>query len=191
MIAAISLMRRQEDGDLNRFRRHWLDVHGPLVCAFPALRRYVQCHVIASPAMNHPARSLRIDGFPILFFDNDTDRLTAHHSAEMAACNIDSRLFVGAVSRVITDVAGELRAGAGRFSVIELWPPGTSAPPRPAQYHVREQGRAPASVIPHLPVEVGHATQAWFESLVDLEASVAAAGETPAARFVVEEHWLR
>ena len=52
MIAVISLMRRRDAIDLTRFRRHWLDVHGPLVCAFPGLRRYVQCHVIDSLAAN-------------------------------------------------------------------------------------------------------------------------------------------
>ena len=36
MIAAISLMRRRDDVTLAAFRRHWLDVHGPLVCRFPA-----------------------------------------------------------------------------------------------------------------------------------------------------------
>src|SRR5271156_1536736 len=122
MIAAISLMRRQDGDDLNRFRRHWLDVHGPLVCAFPGLRRYVQCHVIDSLAANEAGLMMRIDGFPILYFDNDTDRSLAHGSPEMAACNVDSRLFVGAVSRVIADVAGDLRSDGGRFSLIEIWP---------------------------------------------------------------------
>ena len=93
MIAAISLMRRQEPVSLARFRRHWLDVHGPLVCAFAGLYRYVQCHVIESPAMNDLARSMRIDGFPILFFANDADRAKAQGSPEMAVCNVDSRLF--------------------------------------------------------------------------------------------------
>ena len=37
-IAAISLMRRQDRNDLKRYRLHWLDVHGPLECAFPGLR---------------------------------------------------------------------------------------------------------------------------------------------------------
>ena len=40
MIAAISLMRRQDQVSLGRFPRHWLDVHGPLVCAFAGLRAY-------------------------------------------------------------------------------------------------------------------------------------------------------
>lgn len=189
MIASISLMRRQDNADLAHFRRHWLDVHGPLVCAFPKLRRYVQCHVIDSPLTNDAARAMRIDGFPILFFDNDTDRMEAHHSPEMAACNVDSRLFVGAVSRVISDCSGALRTGPGRFSLIEIWPAGANqGAARPMQYVVREQGRAPNSVIPHLPVEVGQMAQTWFNSLVDLETQGGADAEP--ARFVVEEHWL-
>jgi uncharacterized protein (TIGR02118 family) len=112
MIAAISLMRRLDGVSLGRFRRHGLDVHGPLVCAFPALRRYVQCHAIESPATNERARRMGIQGFPILFFDDDADRLRAHHSPEMAACNVDSRLFIGAVARVITEAQSGAHSGA-------------------------------------------------------------------------------
>ncbi len=190
MIAAISLMRRQDAIGLARFRRHWLDVHGPLVCGFPGLRRYVQCHVIASSAMSEAARAMRIDGFPILYFDSDEDRIRAHHSPEMAACNINSRQFVGAVSRVITDVMGDLRSNAGRFSLIEIWPEGASPVPCPVHYGVREQGAAPNSVIPHLPVTAGAVTQSWYDSLVDLECAADSLDNSRTARFVVEEHWL-
>jgi uncharacterized protein (TIGR02118 family) len=190
MIAAISLMRRQNSKSLTHFRRHWIDIHGPLVCRFPGLRRYVQCHVIASPAMNETARSMQIDGFPILYFDSDQDRISAHHSQEMAACNIDSRQFVGAVSRVIADVSGDLRSNAGRFSLIEIWPKDSSPEPRPVHYRVREQGAAPNSVIPHLPVTAGAVTQTWYDSLADLECAGDTLDDSRSARFVVEEHWL-
>jgi uncharacterized protein (TIGR02118 family) len=190
MIAAISLMRRQNSKSLTQFRRHWLDIHGPLVCGFPGLRRYVQCHPVASAAMNETARSMRIDGFPILYFDNDEDRIRAHHSPEMAACNVDSRQFVGAVSRVIAGVSGDLRSNAGRFSLIEIWPEDLSPDPRPVHYRVRDQGAAPNSVIPHLPVTAGAVTQAWYDSLVDLECAADTLDDSRAARFVVEEHWL-
>ena len=46
---------------------------------------------------------MRIDGFPILWFDNDADGHRAHLSPEMAACNVDSRAFIGSVSRVICE----------------------------------------------------------------------------------------
>jgi uncharacterized protein (TIGR02118 family) len=190
MIAAISLMRRQDAVDITKFRRHWLDVHGPLVCAFPGLLCYVQCHVIDSLAANEAGLSMRVDGFPILYFDNDTDRLRAHGSPEMAACNIDSRLFIGAVSRVIADVSGDLRSNHGRFSLIEIWPEGISPASRPTHYTLREQGAAPNSTIAHLPVTVGAMTQTWYDSLVDLECAADALGDTASARFAVEEHWL-
>jgi uncharacterized protein (TIGR02118 family) len=188
VIAAISLMRRLESVGLADFRRHWLDVHGPLVQSFAGLRRYVQCHVIDNPATNAAARALGIDGFPILFFDNDEDRKLAHRSPAMAACNVDSREFIGAVSRVMTTPVEVVPGEGGRLSAIVL------AADFPAvkvsgltRFDVLSQGPAPASTIPHLPVTVPGVFHARFDSLVELEAAMAGI-EAPV--FVVEEHWL-
>jgi uncharacterized protein (TIGR02118 family) len=206
MIAAISLMRQRDDVTLATFRRHWLDVHGPLVCAFPALRCYVQHHVVASSAMNAQARDMRIDGFPILWFDNDADRLRAHHSPEMAACNVDSRQFIGAVSRVICEPQVVQRADDAARMRLMLLLPGETADDGALQrlgerartlsrlaglvlYRVLEQGRAPNSTIPHLPVSVAGIAELAFLSLVDLECAMAGV-ELGAAQFVVEEHRL-
>ncbi len=207
MIAAISLMRRRDDVTLTAFRRHWLDVHGPLVCAFPALRHYVQDHVIASPAMNERARQMHIDGFPILWFDNDQDRLRAHHSPEMAACNIDSREFIGAVSRVIceTHIVVPQATDAGRVKLIVLVPGDhhddaaldcfadrARGLPRIVGlvlYRVLEQGAAPNSTITHLPVAIAGLAELAFPSLVDLECALMGM-DTEVAGFVVEEHRL-
>jgi len=192
MIAAISLMRRREDVPLADFRRHWLDVHGPLVCKFAGLRHYVQDHVIESPAKNAAARAMRIDGFPILLFDTDADRQRAHGSPEMAACNIDSRSFIGAVSRVICeqDVIVPTPADCGPIRLIVLT---ANAPTLPGlrgltMYRVLQQGPAPNSTIPHLPVSVAGIAVLSFASLVDLECAVAA--DERAAHFVAEEHRL-
>ena len=207
MIAAISLMRRRAEVDLHRFRRHWLDVHGPLVCQFPALRHYVQLHVLDSPATNATARALDIDGFPILQFDNDADRQLAHGSAPMAACNEDSRLFIGAVARVITEQIDVLPPAEtrGRMRMVVLYPEAFAADavdrhlvglrqlPRVQglrRYRVRQQGRAPASVIPHLAANVAAVAQVWFDSLVALEAAAAACGDPAVAVFAAEEHRL-
>lgn len=202
MIAAISLMRKRDDVTLAAFRRHWLDVHGPLVCRFPALRHYVQDHVIESPACNAAARALRIDGFPILTFDDDAARLRAHESPEMAACNIDSRQFIGAVSRVICEprVMVPMAAQASRIRLIALLPgeavegvleryadlPGLRGM---VLYRVLQQGRAPNSTIPHLDVTVGGLVDCAFASLVDLECALTTE-DAAVARFVVEEHPL-
>jgi uncharacterized protein (TIGR02118 family) len=207
MIAAISLMQRRSDLSLAAFRRHWLDVHGPLVCRFPGLRRYVQDHVIASPAVNAKAHDTCIDGFPILWFDDDTDRLRAHQSPEMAACNADSRSFIGAVSRVICDPHIVLRQAndAGRIKLIAVLPGGTAddaaleryasrvrSLPRVAGivlYRVLQQGPAPNSTIAHLPVSTAGVAELSFASLVDLECALADY-DGDAAHFVVEEHHL-
>jgi uncharacterized protein (TIGR02118 family) len=207
MIAAISLMRQRDDVTLATFRRHWLDVHGPLVCAFPGLRRYVQLHVIASPAMNLLARDMQIEGFPILFFDNDEDRLRAHRSPEMAACNIDSRSFIGAVSRVICEpqiVLPTLHSARMKLIVLLRGPSADEAAlkhcgrwarglPRLkglTLYGVLQQGAAPNSTIPHLPVHVAGIAELAFDSLVDLECTAADHDDKSAAYFVVEEHRL-
>jgi uncharacterized protein (TIGR02118 family) len=207
VIAAISLMRQRDDITLTAFRRHWLDVHGPLVCAFPALRHYTQLHVITSPAMNERACQMRIDGFPILWFDHDEDRQRAHHSPQMAACNVDSRAFIGAVSRVICEPYSVMpqRANAGRKRLIALLP-GERADdaaldrfadwacelPRLAGltlFRVLQQGAAPNSTIPHIAVSAAGAAELAFPSLVDLESALVGT-ETGAAHFVVEEHRL-
>jgi len=198
VIAAISLMRRQDAVPLAQFRRHWLEVHGPLVCTFAGLSRYMQCHVIDSPLTTPDARALRIDGFPILFFANDADRRLAQGSPAMDACNIDSRLFVGAVSRVSAEGADIVprAAPASRISLLLLDPPDvatlTDAPRLRGltNYRVRGQGAAPNSTVAHLPVTVAGLAQAWFDSVVDMEEAAATWTRKARALFAVEEHWL-
>jgi len=206
MIAAISLMRQRDDVTLAQFRRHWLDVHGPLVCAFPRLRHYTQLHVIASPAMSLLARDMRIEGFPILWFDNDGDRLQAHESPEMAACNIDSRSFIGAVSRVICEpLVVQAPPASARMKLMVLLPGPTADDVALKQcalwaeklprlsgltlYSVLRQGAAPNSIIAHLPVHVAGLVELTFASLVDLECALAHA-PADTAHFVAEEHRL-
>ncbi len=207
MISAISLMRRRADVPLSEFRRHWLDVHGPLVCMFPALRHYVQCHVLASPATNALAQSMGIDGFPVLTFSNDADRARAHRSAAMAACNEDSKLFIGAVARIMAepDDTVAVNEPAGRARLIVLYPAG-SEPTRVAwhvdhlrgvprlrglrYYTVLQQGRAPDSVIPYLRVSAAAMAQVWFDSLVDLECAAVGIDTPGIASFACEEHRL-
>jgi EthD domain len=205
MITAISLMRRRDDVPLSAFRRHWLDVHGPLVCMFPALRHYVQCHVLASPATNATARSMRIDGFPVLTFANDEDRARAHGSAAMAACNEDSKLFIGAVARIMAepDDVVTVNEHAGRATLIVLYAEGADlrsvarhvdqlrAMPRLRglrHYTVLQQGKAPNSVIPHLQLNAAAMAQIWFDSLVDLECAAVEVDAPGIASFACEEH---
>lgn len=208
MIAAISMIRRLDGITLGGFRRHWLDVHGPLVCTFDGLQSYMQCHVIDSPAMNHRAREARIDGFPILFFDNHAERAKTKGSPALTALDVDSTLFIGAVARIAANVEMVVpeAPSPGRVSALLIYPhpieadtvtadadriaalPGIQALVR---YHVRGQGAAVNSTVPHLPIPVGAVLQARFASLVDLECAMESWDPIHAARFVVEEHRLR
>src|SRR6516165_65855 len=105
-------MRRRDDIDLAAFQQHWLDPHGPLTAKLPGCRHYVQNHVLDSAGTNTLARSLRIDGIPQLAFASPEDRVAAHGSAELKACDKDSEQFIGAVSRVMTEVDGEVALDA-------------------------------------------------------------------------------
>lgn len=45
-VKLIFQLKRRFGVALPEFRRYWLDVHGPIVCKLPGLRRYVQCHTV-------------------------------------------------------------------------------------------------------------------------------------------------
>jgi uncharacterized protein (TIGR02118 family) len=170
MIGAISLMRRRDDIDAVRFRRHWLDIHGPLVCRMPGLRSYAQSHVVA--ALTPAAHAMAIDGFAELAFDSVAARAAAYGSAELAACDRDSPGFIGAVSRLITDAAIMIPRpdSADLAKLVILFPPGVPADrailersgPRGLIWHqVLEQGRAPNSSVPELPCPVVALAEMW------------------------------
>jgi hypothetical protein len=56
-------------------------------------------------------------------------------------------------------------------------------------YRLLQQGPAPNSTIPHLPVSTAGLAELAFASLVDLECALVG-DDTDAAHFVVEEHHL-
>ena len=103
MIAAVSLMRRRPDLTVAQFRRHWLDPHGVLTAGLPGARFYVQHHPVPSSATNALAHRLGIDGVPQLWFDDAAARRSAYTSRRIAECNVDSELFVGEVTRLVTE----------------------------------------------------------------------------------------
>lgn len=214
MIAAMSLIRRLDGITPGRFRRHWLDVHGPMVATFDGLRSYIQCHPVDSPAMNARGRALRIDGIPILYFDNHAERARTRGSPALAACDVDSRLFIGAVARIASNVETIVPEGPpgdlpprepAPFSTLLLYPDAVDADQVAAdaatltglpglralaRHHVRGQGAAVDSTVRHLAIPVGAVLHARFASLVDLECAMEDWDPAHAARLVVEEHRL-
>lgn len=97
MIVRIGFLRRRDDLDVESFRRHWLEVHGPLAARIPTLRRYEQQHIIDSPQIGvFPRRGpYALDGFAQLWFD-DAASMQQGMAAEVSAASAqDSKLFIG------------------------------------------------------------------------------------------------
>jgi len=212
MIVSHSLMRRRPDLDKGEFEKHWLEPHGPLTARLPGCRRYVQNHIRDVPGTNALARTLQVDGIPQLWFDTPEDRVAAHGSPELKACDLDSRLFVGAVSRVITEVKGTAREGpSGSVKQILLFtrlgrPFGESGAALASRhaatldalegvlaridYDVVQQGPAPGSTVPNLGVDVDAIVDIWLDSLAVSEriAAALARAAPEVATFVVIVH---
>ena len=117
---------RCDQPDAAARRRHAGEIPPPLAgrarsagvrVSRPAALRAGPCYRVAGD--ERAGARMRIDGFPILWFDNDADRQRAHRSPEMAECNVDSRLFIGAVSRVMCEPR-RCRAPADDAARIEV-----------------------------------------------------------------------
>jgi uncharacterized protein (TIGR02118 family) len=190
VIVANSLIRRRDDIDLDTFRKHWLDPHGPLTAKLPRCLHYVQNHVLDAPGTNALARTLRIDGIPQLAFATPEHRVAAHGSAELAACDRDSEQFIGAVSRVITAVDDgavfDATDGAIKQMLLFVAPRASSQPAdqilrelhgvrRVVRHQILQQTHAPGSRVPNLDVAA--------TGLVDLWLADSAAAEHNAARL--------
>jgi uncharacterized protein (TIGR02118 family) len=204
VIVSNSLMRRRDDIDLATFQQHWLDPHGPLTAKLPGCRHYVQNHILEGVGTNAYARKLRIDGIPQLAFATAEDRMAAHGSAALKACDKDSELFVGAVSRVITAVEGDAAFDGpdGWVKQILLFAarPGTERTidevlgalqgiRRVVRHQVLQQTQAPGSRVPNLDVPVADLCELWFSGMDSVEQNAARIdGAGNVASFVVKPY---
>lgn len=193
MIAVFSLMRRRSGIDIEAFNRHWLDPHGVLVCRFPKLRRYSQNRVTA--AFSPAAEALGLDGIAELAYDSNEDQETATNSAEMAACDVDSPQFIGAVVRVVTEatIVTPPPSGSGLPKLVLVFPPGASPPSlEPAGLVGRIENttrlqRGPKSAMPVVDFPVGHIRELWFESQDALAAASRAVSSDGTAVLGIDE----
>ena len=211
MIVANSLMRRRQDLDLAAFQAHWLDPHGPLTARLPRCRHYVQNHILDAPGTNALARELGIDGIPQLAFDTPEDRLGAHNSPELKACDQDSQLFVGAVSRVMTRIDSPVDfvgpANSIKQILLFVTPRSDSAASerratpesigqalqgvrRFVRHEILEQTRAPGSKVANLDIPVVGLCEARLadEEAVRRNAALLAGANSGVATFVVQVH---
>ncbi len=204
MIVANSLIRRRADIELATFQQHWLDPHGPLTAKLPRCRHYVQNHVLDSIGTNALARGLRIDGIPQLAFDNPEDRMAAYGSAELKACDRDSELFIGAVSRVVTAVDDDEAAfddadGSIKQILLFVAPHAPSAPVdtilrelrgvrRIVRHQIVQQTQAPGSRVPNLDVAVAGLVEVWLSDIDAVQCNAAELDRDGVASFAVKTY---
>jgi uncharacterized protein (TIGR02118 family) len=214
VIVSLSLMQHRPDISIDEFRAHWLDPHGVMTAELPNVRRYVQGHVIDSPATNELAKTLNIAGFAVLSFATLADREQAYTSPRIRECDKDSEEFVGAVSRVVTEsrivspppegsqhakayvfkvgTGGEDAAWSDRMEATVARLKGVSGHVR---HTVRSQAGAPGSKVPTLDLAVAGVAEVWFENEAALAQSARAlveGGGDPAntAVYVARDHRL-
>lgn len=104
MIKRISLLTRRDEWSEEDFRRHWLEVHGPLAQKVPGMRRYVQNHIVdrsGHPLL--PSSGGRVDGVAELWFDDREAMEKALSSPEAKAMFEDGAKMLGAVTTYLVE----------------------------------------------------------------------------------------
>jgi uncharacterized protein (TIGR02118 family) len=130
MIVRMGILTRRPDLTPEQFRRHWLEVHGPLAARLPGLRRYHQNHVVDASqlAIDHARGAWEVDGFSQLWFDDMDAMRRAVESPELRPDLPDIANFCGDVKLVICqpNVVVPVAADAGplvkRMSILTRRP---------------------------------------------------------------------
>ena len=127
MITRMGILTRRPDLTPEQFRRHWLEVHGPLAARLPGLRRYQQNHVVDASqlAIDHARGAWEVDGFSQLWFDDIDAMRRAVESPEFRPDLPDFANFCGEVKLVVCqpNVVVPVAADAGplvkRMSILD------------------------------------------------------------------------
>jgi uncharacterized protein (TIGR02118 family) len=82
LVKTIFQLKRKPGMSLSDFRKYWVEVHGPLVCKLPGLRRYVQCHTIDGA---YTYAEPKWDGVAQLWVDNVAAMQSMMDSKEFTA----------------------------------------------------------------------------------------------------------
>lgn len=104
MIKRISFLTRRDDWSEDDFRKHWLEVHGPLAQKVPGMRRYVQNHIVGHsghPLL--PASGGRVDGVAELWFDDPESMEKALSSPQAKAMFEDGAKMLSAVTTYLVE----------------------------------------------------------------------------------------
>jgi uncharacterized protein (TIGR02118 family) len=91
-VKSVDFLVRKTGLPVEEFQRHWLQVHGPIAAAVPALRRYVQSHTRRSAY--EAGRVPAYDGTEIAWYDSAEAFRAAATGAEYARMVADSPSFL-------------------------------------------------------------------------------------------------
>lgn len=96
MFKAMILLKRKEDLSFDEFRRHWLEVHAPLVRQLPGLRKSVF-------NFNLDGGAGEIDAVSELWFDTEKDFTDAYASEIGQQVAADALSMVSSRERVLME----------------------------------------------------------------------------------------
>lgn len=105
MIVRSGLVRKKPDWTVADFRRHWLEVHGPLAAKLPGLLLYEQNHVTDSVqrGISFQRGPEQLDGFSMLWFDSVEAMRAAIATDAGQALVADENHFIGDLRIVSID----------------------------------------------------------------------------------------
>ena len=113
MVKMMVLLTKRPALTSEEFKRHWLEVHGPLVHALPGLRRYVQDHKISEFGVPGAVSiEADIDGISELWFDDLASLQRAFSSEASKALAADAALFIGRATFLVVEEKATSAAGA-------------------------------------------------------------------------------
>jgi len=91
-VKSVDFLTRKAGLPVEEFQRHWLQVHGPIAAAIPALRRYVQSHTRRSAY--EAGRVPAYDGAAITWYDSAEAFRAAAAGPEHARVAADGPSFL-------------------------------------------------------------------------------------------------
>lgn len=103
MSVRMGLLKKKPEWRGEDFRRHWRERHGALAAKLPGLRRYEQNHVVDSEQRGfaYPRGPEQIDGFSMLWFDDEHTMRAALGTDAGRALIADEQQFIGEL-RILT-----------------------------------------------------------------------------------------
>jgi uncharacterized protein (TIGR02118 family) len=105
MIVRSGLIRKKPDWSSEEFRRYWREHHGALAARLAGLSRYQQNHVVDSVqrGISYPRGSEQLDGFSMLWFDDEKAMRAAMATDAGQALVADENYFMGDLRIVALD----------------------------------------------------------------------------------------